>query len=241
MLEHPVAGVRHEERELAGKVGLISAVMVALILGVHPPGSTELYSDGRDLVEHVGLFWLVIHLVAALVLLVLPVVMRYAADTRVSPGGVLFGRLAAQLAAAGVALGVLHLVGTDAVALVAYQDTLDQASDEPAALIGADVLLRLHAATLAAWIVAFFISLPLATAISVWFDGERGWRVWLPALAVGCHVAALLVTLAERQWTTLSEMGLFRPGAVLFVVWFGLLSRDLREGATAERIASGSR
>jgi hypothetical protein len=216
---------------VAGTAGLVAAGVVAVILGLHPPGTTELYSDGSDFVEHVGVFWLIIHLVAAVVLLVFPVVIRYAADTRVTAGGRVFGRLAALLSSAGIAIGVLHLVGTDAVTLLAYQDTLAGASDQPAADIGADVLLRLHAATLAAWVVTFFISLPLATAISVWFEGERRWRLWLPALTVACHVAALLLTLIERQWTTVSEMALFRPGAVLFVVWFGLLSRDLRAGA----------
>ena len=54
MSERAVRGGRHGERFVAGTVGLVAAVMVAVILGVHPPGSTELYSDGRDFVEHVG-------------------------------------------------------------------------------------------------------------------------------------------------------------------------------------------
>ena len=47
-------------------------------------------------------------------------------------------------------------------------------------------------------------------------------------------LASVSVTLAERQWTTLSEMGLFRPAITVFLVWFGLISYRLRRRAMLE-------
>ncbi len=43
--------------------------------------------------------------------------------------------------------------------------------------------------------------------------------------------AAIVVALVERQWTTVSAMGLLRPSMVLFLLWLGLLSLERRRSA----------
>jgi hypothetical protein len=92
-------------------LGLVVTIAVAVILGVHPFGSTELYDDGPRFVDHIGPIWVAIH----------------------------------------VAVAVL-----------------------------------------------------------------------LPAIAT-LSVASISITWAQRQWTTISEMGLLRPAITLFHVWFGLI------------------
>ncbi|MDH3298990.1 MAG: hypothetical protein OES24_00615 [Acidimicrobiia bacterium] len=45
-----------------------------VILGIHPFGSTELYDDGAQYLEHVSAFWIVIHLAATPLLFGFPLV-----------------------------------------------------------------------------------------------------------------------------------------------------------------------
>ncbi|MGH9119684.1 MAG: hypothetical protein ACRD0A_17965 [Acidimicrobiales bacterium] len=61
-------------RHVAGTLGIVIAVLAAVILGVHPPGSTDLYDDGVEFIDHIGPLWIAIHLLAALVLLGVPAV-----------------------------------------------------------------------------------------------------------------------------------------------------------------------
>jgi hypothetical protein len=220
-----------ERQHVIGTFGVVIAVSVAVILGVHPWGSTDLYDDGAEFVDHVGPFWVVIHFVGAVLFLGMPTVIGAWADTLRTPAGQVFGKVATSISVGAVALGVLHLVGTDTTSFLTYEDTL--ASGQQGAVVGADVLLRIHAATLMAFVIAMFVAVPIAVALANGLDRDRGWRFWLPVAIVGLSVAAVSVTLVEGQWTTLSEMGLFRPAVTLFLTWFGLVAYGLRRRAGA--------
>ena len=213
-------------RQVVGTLGVVVAIAVGLILGVHPLGSTELYDDGAQFTEHVGPFWVVIHFVGGILLLAVPTVIGAWSETLATPGGRVFGQVATTTAIGGVALGVLHLAGTDTMTFLAYEDTL--ASGLEGAVAGADVLLRLHAATLMAFVVTLFVAVPAAAALAASMDRDWTWRFWLPAAITALSVTSVSVTLVESQWTSLSEMGLFRPAVTLFLIWFGLVSFRLR-------------
>jgi hypothetical protein len=215
-----------ERRRVIGTVGLVVAVAIALVLGIHPLGSSKLYDDGVRFTHHVGPFWVVIHYVGAILFLAVPTVIGAWSDTVVTPAGQVFARMATTISVGGVALAVLHLVGTDTLTFLAYKDTL--ASGLDGAVAGADVLLRLHAATLMAFVITLFVGVPAAASVAVAMDRDTSWRFWLPVAITVCSVASVVVTLLEAQWTALSEMGLFRPAVTLFLIWFGLISYRLR-------------
>ena len=131
-----------------------------MILGIHPPGDTALYDDPIEFVDHhVGAYWISLHLAAAVLLLGIPTAVGAWGTTLNSPGARVFGRIAGTVSVIGVAIGVLHIVGTDAVTFEFFADTLE--SGAPAAETVADGLLRLHAATLTAFIVSRFLGVPL--------------------------------------------------------------------------------
>ena len=215
-----------ERRRITGTVGLVIAIAVALILGVHPLGSTDLYDDGVRFTNHVSPFWVAIHVVGALLLLGVPTVVAAWGETVATPAGQVFARMAATISIAGVGLSLLHLTGTDTLTFLAYKDTLD--SGVEGAVVGADVLLRLHAATLMAFVLSLFVGVPVAAALAMAMDRDYGWRFWMPVVTATLALTSATVTLLEGQWTTLSEMGLFRPAIVLFLIWFGLISYRLR-------------
>ena len=229
---------RRSTDHVAGTLGIVIAVLLAAILGIHPPGNTRLYDDGVAFVEHIGPFWIVIHLLGSLVLVGVPAVVWAWGETLHTPAGRVYGRLAGQASIVGVAIGVLHVAGTDTMAFLAYADTLRAAGDEGAADIGADVLLRMHAATLVAWVVGFFVAVPLALALASGFEGMRGWRFWIPVADAALAASAIVVTLFAGQWTTLSEMFLLRPAITLFVVWLGLTGIVMRRSATTGAVVT---
>jgi hypothetical protein len=222
---------RLERQRVVGTLGVVVAIAIAVILGVHPWGTTELYDDGARFVDHVGAFWVVIHVLGAFLLLAIPVVVGAWGETIGAPAGQVFGKLAATVAVGAAALGVLHLAGTDTMTFLAYEDTLARGVE--GAVAGADVLLRIHAATLTAFMMTMFVALPTAGAMAAAFDRDWSWRFWLPGVTALLGAASVTVTLFEKQWTTLSEMGLLRPSITLFLVWFGLISYGLRRAATA--------
>jgi hypothetical protein len=227
-----------DRQRLVGTLGVVIAVSVAVILGAHPFGDTELYDDGSKFVDHVGWFWVVIHVVGAVLFLGIPTVMSTWADTLQAPVAQVFGRMAASISTGAVALAVLHFVGTDTTSFITFKDTV--ASGQEGAASGADVLVGIHAATLMALVITLFVAMPLAAALATAFDGDRGWRFWLPMAIAGLSVAAASVTLRERQWTTLSEMGLLRPAITLFVIWLGLIGYRLRRQATETQMDPAS-
>ena len=103
------------ERRVAGTVGIGVAVGLAVILGIHPPGDTALYDDPIEFVDHVGTYWISLHLVAALLFLGVPTVVGAWGGTLESPVARIFGRMAGTMSVIGVAIAALHLVGTDAI------------------------------------------------------------------------------------------------------------------------------
>jgi hypothetical protein len=225
-----------QRQHVTGTLGVVVTVAAAVILGVHPFGSTDLYDDGARFVHHVGALWVVIHVLGALLFLAIPVVIGAWAQTLGTATGQVFGKLTVTVSVIAVALAVLHLVGTDTMTFLAYEDTL--ASGIEGAVVGADVLLRLHAATLTAWVLSLFVALPMAAAVATAFDRDSSWRFWLPTVVAVLGVASVSVTLAERQWTTLSELGLLRPAITLFLAWFGLISYRLRRQSSIDPAAS---
>lgn len=221
-----------EASRLTGTVGLVCVLGVAAILGVHPLGTTDLYDDGGRFVDHVGGFWIAIHLVGVLLLFAVPLVIdRWAGGLRTTSARIL-GTWATTVAMIGMAVGALHLVATDTVVFFAFADTFEAAAGSESAEISADLLLRLHAATLSAWIVSFWLAVPalIAAALTAERRGPAWWRA-LPVVAVACQVVALAWFFAEGQWTTGSETGAFRLGVTLVLVIVGVLAWELRRGA----------
>jgi hypothetical protein len=219
-----------QRQHVTGTLGVAVTAAVAVILGVHPFGSTGLYDDGPRFVEHVGALWVVIHFAGAVLLLAIPVVVASWAETLGAAASQVFGRLTVTVSVVAVALAVLHLVGTDTMTFLAYENTL--ASGVDGAAIGADVLLRVHAATLMAWVMSMFVAVPIAAAVATAGDHDWSWRFWLPVAIATVSLASVSVTLLEGQWTTLSEMGLLRPAITLFLVWVALTAYRLRRPAT---------
>ncbi len=221
-----------DETRIVGQVGLIGVLITAVILAIHPFGSSDLYDDGEQFLDHVGAYWLTIHFIVAIGLLVVPLIVDRWAGTLSAPLARVIGRWAALVAIGGVSMAALHLIGTDTMSFVAFRDTFEAGEGSEATLVGADLLLRLHASTLAAWVAVFFLAVPLLAGLAGWIEG-RGPR-WVPALAIGAGVlelVALIITFNQRQWTTLSEQVVFRTGATLYIVWLLATCVALRRGA----------
>jgi len=220
-----------------GRIGFVVVIIAVVALGVHPPGSTDLYDDGQRFLEHIGFLWVAIHLVAALALMVLPLVIDVWARNLANPRAVLLGRWATLLAVIGVALGALHLLATDTMTFLAFSDTYAAGSDTSAANVGADILLRIHAATLLAWVLTFYFAFPAVAGMAARADGRYpswfGMSAWVGAALA---MAASVVTLTERQWTTLSEMVLFRISATVVVIWLLWLTWWMRQGSVASQV-----
>ncbi len=218
-----------ESIRLIGTIGLVAAIGVAVILGIHPPGDSDLYDDPLEFGEHVGAFWITIHVLAAVVTLAFPLVLATWGRMLDTARARVFGSLLAGTATLGTGLGVLHLVGTDTITIAFYEDSLGSPGSE----VGADVFLRLHAATLITWIVGFWFAVQLVGAVAAWVDGKRGWRVYLPAAGAVLAAVSVVITISERQFTTLSEMVLFRTSVTIFIVWLALIGWTMRKHATA--------
>lgn len=223
-----------DQLRFAGSVGLFSSVGLAVILAIHPLGSTELYGDGGQFLDHVNGLWIALHLAAATLLIAWPAVIGAWATHLATPQARFIGRMATLAATLGVGIGVIHLVGTDTMTFVAFRDTFVGGAGSEATVVGADLLLRLHASTLTAWVVGMFFALPLLLGWAAWQDG--GMPVWTTAMvlaAAALQIPAIGITLAERQWTALSEMGLFRTGVTLLFLWMLITTFAMRKGRLA--------
>lgn len=222
---------RTEEVGIAGQVGFWSVVVLAVLLGVHPPGSSELYNDGQQFVEHVNAFWVTIHFLGTLtfIALLLPVAVwgRQLASVRAR----VIARLAFYVALVGTAIGSLHLIATDTAVFLAFSDTYASGSGSEAVEVGADRLLRFHASTLTAWALVHFVALPVAIGLASKADGRfPSWYPLLTWAAAALAGAAVVVAVSEGQWSTLSDMALFRPAVVLLIVWFVVTTWWMRRG-----------
>ncbi len=216
----------------AGRIGVVGVIGIIVVLLIHPFGTTELYDDPGKFIDHVNPFWMAIHFVAAITFAVFPLVFTtWTRTLQPGPAQVVAG-WASMLAMAGFALGGLHLIGTDTMTFWAFQDTYEAAGGSEASVIGVDVLLRLHAATLSSWVAVFFLSVPLLGGIAALMAGwGPRWLGWMGIVGGAIQVVALAVTVAEHQWTTLSEQILFRTGATLFILFTLALAMGLRRGA----------
>lgn len=217
--------VRETSREVrtAGRVGFIASVVVAAVLAVHPPATTDTYAAGEPFLDHVGFFSVTLHLIAAAGLLVWPATIAVWARHLRTPEARFAGRVAATTSIAAVAVGVVHLIAIDTLVFEFFRPTYEAAAASDAAAVSLDLLVRLHAASLSGWVVVGFIGLPAALGWASVVDGRM--PRWSGIVAFACAalaVSALVVTLTERQWTTLSEMVLFRTGATLLLIWMVL-------------------
>ena len=230
---------RRQEIRLAGQIGFWSVIALAVLLGVHPLGTTDLYDDGQQFLEHVNAFWVTIHFVAAFLFIALLVVF-WAWVRDLAPGRArVLGQLGLMAAIAGTGVGSIHLIATDTMSFIAYTDTFVAGSDTDSVRVGADVLLRLHASTLSAWTLSYFAAVPLLMGMAARADGRfPGWYSLIAFLGAVASITAVIVTALEGQWTTLSEMGIFRPGVVLLAIWLLTTSYWMRSG-TLEGAAAG--
>lgn len=231
--------IRSQEVRVAGGVGFASVVGVALILAAHPFGTTDLYGDGEAFLDHVGWYWIALHLAAAVLLLVWPAVLAVWTGCLGTVRSRFLGRAAVFTSTIGLGVGVIHLVATDTMTFVAFRDTFDAGGS--ATSTAADLLLRLHAATLTAWVVSFWLAVPVLLGWAVLRDARMpSWLGWLGLSAGALQVAATGVTVAERQWTTLSEMGLFRVGATVLLVMMLVITWSMRRGELAPGVAAAA-
>jgi hypothetical protein len=223
---------RTEAIRFAGNIGFWALVLLIPLLAIHPPGTTELYDDGSHFLEHVDGLWVAIHFLAGLAsLAVLPAIREWGRNLA-GPRAETLGEWALYVAIVGAAVGMIHLLGTDTTAFVAFADTFEAGGGSEAVGVGADLLLRLHAATLVTWVVSSFLALPAVLGWAAYSDGRfPGWYPWLVWVAALLAAASVIVTLAESQFTTLSEMGLFRPAATLYLVWLLITTWWMRRGS----------
>ena len=218
--------------QLAGRIGLVATIALVAILIVHPFGTTELYDDGEKFLDHVNGFWIAIHLIVTLVMFSYAIVIDVWARSLATVQARLVGEWASKVATLGMAVGALHLIATDTMTFVFFEDTFNAGGGSEAVTTAADLLLRFHAATLTAWVLSFWFAVPALLAVAVRLDGRMPqWFAGLAGVAALLQVASISVTVAEGQWTTLSEMGLFRVGATLLLVFFLLQALSMRAGS----------
>lgn len=230
-----------ESTKFVGQIGVFGVIGLALVLLIHPFGSSSLYDDGLEFLDHVNWFWMMIHVVGAVLFLTWPPVIDAWANGLQDARARVVGRWAHMTSIAGVAVGTLHLVGFDTMTFWAYRDTYEAAGGSEAAATGADVLLRLHAASLSSWVVVFFLTVPLLGGVATMLDGRfPKWLGWVGIVGGLIQVPALAITLAERQWTTLSEQFLFRTGVTLFIVWMLAIAWSLQREAPIGSVAANA-
>lgn len=219
------------ETHVAGRIGLVCVVGLAVVLGVHPFGSSDLYDDGQRFLDHVGWYWVALHFVGTLLLLTWSGIIATWAKNLATVESQFIARLAAIAAATGMGVGALHLIATDTMTFLAFSDTFEAGQGSEATLVGADLLVRLHAATLAAWVLSFWLAVPLLLGWACLRDPRLPlWAGGLALAAALLQTIALSITIAEQQWTTASEMGFFRIGATLFIGWMIAATFSMRRG-----------
>ncbi|MEM9465076.1 MAG: hypothetical protein AAGA90_06870 [Actinomycetota bacterium] len=216
----------------AGRIGLVSMAGVVVVLVIHPFGTTDIYETGGAFLDHVTGFWVVLHLVAALLFAAFPLVFGAWSLSLEAGHAKVLALWATVVCVAGYGIGALHLIGTDTVTFWVYADTYEATRDTPAGEVGADVFLRLHAATLTSWITVFWFAAPAIAGLAA-LRAKSG-PVWLGAMALigaALQVPAVILTLSEGQWTTVSEQGFFRTGATFTILFTIGLALGLRRGA----------
>ncbi|HEX6219961.1 MAG TPA: hypothetical protein VF115_02590 [Acidimicrobiia bacterium] len=222
---------RTEEIRLAGNLGLWFVIVLTAVLLVHPFGTTELYDDGHQFLEHVDALWVSIHFVAAVLFLGILLPIGAWARHLGNPRARSIGRLAFYVAIAGTTVGLIHLTATDTTTFLAFADTFEAGGGNELVDLGADLLLRLHAATFVAWVTSYFFALPVVLGWAAAADGRfPAWYPWLAWVAAALAGISAVLTLMGGQLTTLSEMGIFRPSVTLYLVWLLVTTWWMRRG-----------
>ena len=232
---------RTEEIELAGNVGFWALVTLMIVLLVHPPGTTDLYDDGHQFLDHVDGLWIGIHFAAAVLFLVLLLPIGAWARNLSNRRARLLGRWAVHVSVAGTAVGLIHLTATDTTTFVAFAETFEAGEGSDVVALGADLLLRIHAATFVAWVTSYFFALPAVLAWAAWADGRYPvWHIWLSVVASILAGVSVVLTLIHGQLTTLSEMGIFRPSVSIFLIWLLVTTWWMRRGSVVGRSRTGA-
>ncbi len=224
-----------------GTVGLACAIGVAVILGIHPFGSTELYDDGQKFLEHVSPFWIVIHLVATPLLFGFALVLWRTARGMNNPMAATLATWASMIAVGGMAIGAIHLIANDTTTFFAFSDTFEAGAGSEATLVAADLLLRIHAASLVTWMVSFWFMVPAVLAAALWIERDRPmWLAAITGISALCQVIAIIMFFSAGQHTTASETGVFRVGVTLLIAVIAILAWELRRGAPVGQPAAAT-
>lgn len=175
---------RHEEIQSAGNLGFWFVVVLTALLLIHPFVTTELYDDGHQFLDHVDVLWVSIHFAAAVLFLAILLPIGTWARNLGNEKARAVGRWAVYVAIAGTSVGMIHLTATDTTTFVAFADTFEAGGGGSLVDLGADLLLRLHAATFVAWVTAYFFVLPIALGWAAAADGRfpawYPWLAWVP-------------------------------------------------------------
>lgn len=219
-----------EMKRVTGALGLAGGVLAIGANVLHPFTDTETYLSGEAFVEHTSDFWVGLHIVVALTLLVVPLVTYAWSQDLTGAAARVVGRLAFYTLLLGTGIGVVHLAGIDGLVLPSYRDLLAGGGDME--VFGADLLLRVHLTTFVSWTLLMFgaglLLLGLAELAS-----PSGRRIlgWLLVVGSALGFASSIGSGLEGHLTTATDAGLLRPAGAIATVWLLLVSWEMwREG-----------
>ena len=213
-----------------GTIGIAATVALAVLNLAHPfTGSTDLYGDAVEFMEGMNTWWIIVHLALGVAVLFVPLVGWAWVQSFNDERARVWGRLAWMTLVAGTAIGVVHLVGIDGVALPSFREVVEATDGAPAEVAAAAALLRVHLTTFVSWLIVFWFGASLFLGVARLIEPGAGRWLGAVLLLVAVLVAAsATVTALEGQLTTLSEPGLFRPASFLFTAWLLIASVQLR-------------
>lgn len=204
------------------RVGMVALVAAAwLIIGniTHPIGTTALYTDGVAFVEHAdNTYWVVSHVLLALALTVTPWLAWAWRDTLQSVEARTWGTFGLTLIALGTVFSVYHVGGIDGVAIPAYGEVL--AAGGEAAVVGADLFMRIHLASITAWAILFFGGGQTVVGIAEIIEGTRRPLGWLMVVCGVLGFAFAGAVAIAGHLSGFTEGVLLRGSSVGFTVWF---------------------
>jgi hypothetical protein len=203
------------------RIGIVALVAAAwLVVGnvTHPVGSTELYTDGAAFSEYADTtYWVVNHVLIAIALMVTPWLAWGWRETLRSLEARTWGMFGLILMSLGTVFSVFHLAGIDGVAIPAYADVLASGGD--AAVVGADLFMRIHLASITTWAILLWGGSQLVVGIAEIAEGTRRLLGWLMVVCGGLGFAFAWTVALTGHLTGFSEGVLFRGATVGFTVW----------------------
>lgn len=114
-----------------GAVGLVSGLLLIVVNVLHPIGNTEIYGDAVKFIGKMDTFWVILHLVIAVVLLSVPMVIRGWVDTLSTEHARVWGDFTVTLIVMGTVIGSL------ALAIAAFLDPRQPRGLAIVAILGA--------------------------------------------------------------------------------------------------------